>query len=79
MEVTADRVLDDALQLNPQERARVAAALLATLEPDVPAERRSEAEWLAEVERRARSALSGAPGVSWPEAEADIRRRLSGR
>ena len=78
MTTVADRVLDAALKLAPEDRARVAAELLATLEPQVPAEARSEAEWLREVERRARAAIAGEPGLSWAEVQARIRKRLAG-
>lgn len=76
MTAMIDQVLSEAMMLQPEERARVAAELLATLEPDTPAERRSEAERLTEVERRARAAMAGEPGRSWEEAQAIIRKRL---
>lgn len=75
----ADRVLGEALKLSPDERARIAAELLATLEPDLPSERRSEAEWVREIERRAQAAVAGNPGVSWTEARDQVRSRLSSR
>src|SRR5881397_712486 len=56
MATTADRVLGEALRLAPDERARIVAELLASLEPDVPSDRRTEAEWIDEIERRARAA-----------------------
>ena len=65
-----------ALELPEADRARLAADLLATLEPDVPSEGRSGSEWIAEVERRARVATAGEPGLTWPEARAEIRRGL---
>ena len=79
MASTADRLLEKALKLAADERARIAAELLATLEPDLPSERRSEAEWVREIERRARAAIAGSPGVSWAEARDQVRSRLSGR
>ena len=79
MASTADRLLGEALKLAPEERARIVAELLATLEPDLPSERRSESEWVEEIERRARAALAGSPGVSWSEARDQIRSRLSTR
>jgi putative addiction module component (TIGR02574 family) len=79
MASTADQLLGEALQLGPDERARIFAELLATLEPDVPGARRSEAEWLQEIERRARAALAGDSGLSWEEAREKIQKRLSGR
>ncbi len=79
MASTADRLLDEALKLAPDERARIVAELLATLEPDLPSEPRSQSEWVEETERRARAALAGSPGVSWSEARDQIRSWLSTR
>src|SRR5881397_1302931 len=73
MASTADRLLGEALKLAPEERARIVAELLATLEPDLPSERRSEGEWIQEIERRARAAIAGSPGVSWAEARTRFR------
>jgi Putative addiction module component len=75
----ADRLLDEALKLAPDERARIVAELLATLEPDSLSQRRSDEEWIREIERRARAAASGSPGVAWPDARDQIRNRLSTR
>jgi len=61
------------------ERARIVAELLATLEPDPPSQRRSDEEWIQEIERRARAAIAGNPGVPWTEAANQIRSRLSTR
>jgi hypothetical protein len=77
MASTADRLLGEALKLAPDERARIVAGLLATLEPDVPSEHRDEREWVQEIERRARAARAGSPGVSWTEARDQVRSRLS--
>jgi putative addiction module component (TIGR02574 family) len=74
------RLLEEALQLPPDQRAELAGDLLATLEPDTPSEQqRTEAEWIAEIERRARAAMAGSPGVSWSEARAQIQSRLRPR
>jgi hypothetical protein len=75
MAKSVDRVLGEALKLAPDERAQVVAELLATLEPDVPSEQRTEAEWIREIERRARAALAGEPGLSWTEVRGQIERR----
>ena len=75
----ADRLLDEALKLTPDERARIVAELLATLEPDLPGQRRSDEEWIHEIERRARVAVAGSPGVPWTQARDQIRSRLSTR
>ena len=73
------RLLEEALQLPPDQRAELAGDLLATLEPDTPSEQRTEAEWIAEIERRARAAMAGSPGVFWSEARAQIQSRLRPR
>jgi hypothetical protein len=74
-----EKVLDEALKLEPDERARVVAELLATLEPDVPSQRRPDADWINEVERRARAAVQGSAGVSWDEAKKRIQTPPTGR
>jgi putative addiction module component (TIGR02574 family) len=79
MASTADRLLDEVLRLTPDERARIVAELLATLEPDSPSQSRSNEEWIQEIERRARAAIAGSPGVPWTEASDQIRSRLSTR
>lgn len=77
----AQDLLREALTLPLQERADVAAELLASLD-DAAAERPAdvEAAWLAEIERRARRALADeAGGLPWEDvrgrAEAELRRR----
>ncbi|HEY6219286.1 MAG TPA: addiction module protein [Gemmatimonadaceae bacterium] len=77
MAPTADRLLGEALKLTPEERARIVAELLATLEPDSPSQRRTDDEWIQEIERRARAAMAGNPGVPWAEARDQIRSRLT--
>jgi putative addiction module component (TIGR02574 family) len=79
MAKSVDRVLREALKLAADERAQVVAELLTSLEPDVPSQQRTEAEWIQEVERRARAAIAGTPGLSWAEVRAQIERRLSTR
>jgi putative addiction module component (TIGR02574 family) len=69
----AQDVLRDALALSLDERADVAAELLASLD-DAAAEHPAdvEAAWAAEIERRARRALANeSGGLAW----ADVRRR----
>jgi len=77
----AQDVLREALALPLDERADVAAELLASLD-DAAAERPAdvEAAWAAEIERRARRALADEPGgVAWDDvrrrAEAELRQR----
>ena len=69
--------MKEALELPQAERARLAAELLASLEPDVPGEQRGAEEWIAELERRARAAIDGDPGVTWTDARRQIQDRLS--
>jgi Putative addiction module component len=73
----AARILAEALALAPEERALLAGELLASLDPDVAGVQHREAEWIADIERRARAAIAGSPAVSWPEARARILDRLS--
>jgi putative addiction module component (TIGR02574 family) len=73
MRPRAQDVLREALALSLEERADVAAELLASLD-DAAAERPDdvEAAWAAEIERRARRALADeSGGVAWD----DVRRR----
>ena len=73
MSPRAQELLLEALALPLDERADVAAQLLASLDDaaaDDPTE--VEAAWAAEIERRARRVIAGeAAGVAW----ADVRRR----
>ena len=73
----AQRVLEEALELPPQERADVAAELLASLS-DEPANDPSEVEeaWALEIERRARRAL---PRQSAGIPSEGVRRNLHDR
>jgi len=78
MSRTAQRVLDEALQLDLSDRAEVAAQLLASLdgEPDQDA----EAAWAAEIERRAERARSGGDaGRPWAEVRGAAKDALSKR
>ncbi len=88
MTTTAEEVLKEALQLSEVERARVAAELLASLDPDVETrdgeawiaevERRAQGEaWIAEVERRAQAAIGGLPGLTWEDTRTRIEERIS--
>ena len=77
----AQDVLREALALPVDERAGVAAELLASLD-DAAAEHPAdvEAAWAAEIERRARRALADeSGGVAWDDvrrrAEAELRQR----
>jgi len=69
-------VLHDALALSAEDRAELAAEILASL--DGPADVGAEAAWLEEIERRARRVLSGeSSGIPLEEARERVARRLS--
>lgn len=64
-------VLEKALKLPTQERAEVAAELLASL--DETTDENVDVAWAAEIERRARRVLSGeSAGTDWAEARARV-------
>jgi hypothetical protein len=71
-------VLADALRLEPESRAEIAAELLASL--DGPADADAEAAWDAEIERRVAAIEAGAVRLeSWSEAKRRIDRDVLGR
>jgi hypothetical protein len=70
-------MLSHALELTSHERADLAYEILNSLETK-PVERTDD-EWIAEVEKRARAALEGAPGTPWPEARQQIAKYLRRR
>lgn len=72
---TAEEVLKEALQLSEGERARVAAEILASLEPGI--ETRDSDAWIAEVEQRAHAAIAGLPGLEWSQVRAHVEERIS--
>lgn len=76
MSMVPARLLEEALQLPDGQRADLAAELLASLAPATPAETRTDAEWLTTIERRARAALGGSPGIPWDQARQEIERRV---
>jgi putative addiction module component (TIGR02574 family) len=76
----AQELLREALALPVDERADVAAELLASLDDGSEDPAEVEAAWAAEIERRARRVLAGGPaGASWHDvrtrAESDLRKR----
>ena len=74
--VQAKDILDAALELEPAERARIAQQLLDSL--DGGANGGLDAEWLEELERRARDIDEGRVSfVSWSEARQEIEESLS--
>jgi putative addiction module component (TIGR02574 family) len=71
MSELAEKLLSQALALSPNERARLAAELIASVdgEPDADA----QAAWAAEIDRRIRAAdASGARGDDWKTVEARV-------
>ena len=70
-----DTILAEALQLPLEDRADVAAELLASLEEDPQA---VEKAWAAEIERRAHGVLAGeSEGRPWPEVKRKLEDRLA--
>lgn len=80
MDIDRGVVLRDALALPADERAAVAAELLASL--DEPAQSDPDdvsVAWAKEFEHRARRVISGEdPGEPWPEVRDRIRTKLAG-
>jgi putative addiction module component (TIGR02574 family) len=73
----AQELLREALTLPPDERADVAAELLASLDEPVENPAEVEAAWAAEIERRARRVLSDeSAGEPWKDVRNRIARRL---
>jgi len=71
MSRNAAKLLTDALQLPPSERAELATELIASL--DGKADRDVETAWAAEIERRVAELEAGrSAGASWD----DVRRRI---
>ena len=79
MSASAQQLLKDAMDLPETERAVLAYELLASLPTPEPCSSRSNAEWIAEIERRSERALAGDVGVSWSEARSQIEDRLRQR
>jgi putative addiction module component (TIGR02574 family) len=75
----AQALLREALALPADERADVAAELLASLDDPETDTADIEAAWAAEIEKRARRVLAGeSAGIPWEDvrrrAEADLRK-----
>lgn len=75
----AQALLREALALPIDERADVAAELLASLDGTETDDAEVEAAWASEIERRARRVLAGdSSGIPWEDvrrrAEADLRK-----
>jgi putative addiction module component (TIGR02574 family) len=75
----AQALLREALQLPSEERADVAAELLASLdEPAAEDAAAMQAAWAAEIERRARRVLAGeSAGEPWEDVRDRISRSLT--
>ena len=76
----AQELLREALTLPSEERADVAAELLASLDDTETDIANIEAAWAAEIEKRARRVLAGeSAGIPWEDvrrrAEAELRKR----
>ncbi|MBI3205378.1 MAG: addiction module protein [Myxococcales bacterium] len=73
--LNAETVLSDALELASSDRARVAAALLASL--DEGQDDDADQAWAAEIDRRAERVLSGdSEGAPWETVRARLVARL---
>jgi putative addiction module component (TIGR02574 family) len=71
----AQDILQGALGLSETDRADLALRLLESLSPK---DERSDAEWVSEIERRARRVLAGeSKGSSWDDARSRIEAALS--
>ncbi len=75
----AQALLREALTLPPEERADVAAELLASLDDTEKDVTDIEAAWATEIEKRARRVLAGdSSGILWDDvrrrAEAELRK-----
>jgi putative addiction module component (TIGR02574 family) len=78
MHKAATEVLADALRLEPDARAEVAAELLASL--DGPADPDAEAAWDAEIDRRIAAIEAGTIQLEpWSEVKRRIERDVLGR
>ena len=76
----AQELLREALTLPPAERAGVAAESLASLDDTETDITDIEAEWAAEIEKRARRVLAGeSQGIPWEDvrqrADAELHRQ----
>jgi putative addiction module component (TIGR02574 family) len=74
----AKKLLHEALGLPTDERAELAAELIASL--DGPADVDAETAWAAEIERRAVRALAGkSKGTPWERVRRRVQRELTSR
>jgi Tfp pilus assembly protein PilN len=73
--MTTQQILEQALQLNEDQRVVIANSLLESVDAS-PHDLRSDEEWITEIERRARAACAGSPALTGADARARIERRL---
>jgi putative addiction module component (TIGR02574 family) len=74
---SADRLLEEALQLSPEQRAKLAAELLSSLDDQ---DEDVKAAWAAEIARRAADAEADPDDEEdWRTALEDIRREVLSR
>ena len=70
----AVRILEEALQLEPQQRARLAHEMIRSLDDDDPA---AAELWREEIERRIDEVEAGAVGLEdWSAVRARVRARF---
>ena len=70
--------LSDALTLSLDERAHLAAELLASMDTDEEHDAGAEEAWAAEIDRRAERARSGqSQGTEWSDVYAEALDRLN--
>lgn len=80
MSPRAKEILSDALTLPLDERAQLAAELLASMDTDEEDDAGAEEAWAAEIERRAERVRSGqSQGIDWSDVYAEAADRLSTR
>jgi putative addiction module component (TIGR02574 family) len=79
MTQAASSLLQSVLALSPNERAWLAAQLIASVDApdDAPAD--VEVAWADEIRRRAERAASGAQGIPWEQVRAEARELLRKR
>ena len=74
---SARELFEEALRLDPEQRAALAGLLIESLEPE--SEEGVEQAWVAEIERRMAELDSGTvQTISWDELRARLYGRLSG-
>lgn len=81
MGIDVRTLLDQALELTDDDRAEIAAELLASLdEPTSESQSEVDRLWASEIERRSNRVVSGeSRGEPWDEVRSRIERRLAAR